>query len=89
MCDQCGYPDHFGETMQINGKTKYDSPDRFDHVFAFARSIEDARAIAEMANWSLATGPRSKFEAGSFSVVETVHSDLGYTGPAVVGRLTR
>ncbi len=75
--------------MQINGKTKYDGPDRFDHVYSFARNMEEARQLAATANSTGQTGPNNKFEAHSFSVVDTVYSDLGYTGPAVVGKLNR
>lgn len=74
--------------MHVNGKTQYAGPDRFDHVYSFARTMEEARQLAVTANSAGVTGPHGKFERGSFAVVETVHSDLGYTGPAVVGRLT-
>lgn len=73
----------------VRSKPTYAGPDRFDHVYSFARTMEEARQLAVTANSAGVTGPRGKFEAGSFAVVETVHSDLGYTGPAVVGRLTR
>jgi hypothetical protein len=70
-------------------KKTYTNPDRFDHVYSFARCIEEANQICITANSAGVTGPRDKFLAGGFYVVATVHSDLGNSAPAVCGKLTR
>jgi hypothetical protein len=68
--------------IELMKQTRYKGPDEFAHVYSWANSDQEAKAIAAEANRTGMTR-KGKFVAGSFRV-----EHISGRVPAVVGDLT-